>query len=71
MKIIHVYCREFKRKRQLLEKMWRSILKANILMNKTESHTILAQLLSYAFKAEIQIVGPYAVNLCQQIDTSH
>lgn len=32
-------------------------------MNKTESHTVLTQLLSYAFEAEIQIVSPYAGNL--------
>lgn len=32
-------------------------------MNKTESHTALAQLLSYAFEAKIQIVSPYASDL--------
>lgn len=49
--------------RQLLEEMWRSLLKANILMNKAESHTVLAQLLQCAFEAEMQIARPYAGNL--------
>ena len=78
-KIVYVYCREFRRKnpifplykdRQLLGEMWRSILKANILMNKIESHTVLAQLLEHACEAEIQIVTPYAGNV-SSADTHH
>ena len=50
--------------------MWRSILKANILMNKTESQSALARLLEHDCAAEIQIVSPYAGN-SSSADTHH
>lgn len=74
-----MYCREFGgiknifplyKDRQLLEEMWRSILKANILMNKTESQSALARLLEHDCVAEIQIVSPYAGN-SSSVDTHH
>lgn len=56
--------------RQLLAEMWRSILKANILMNKTESQSALARLLEHDCVAEIQIVSPYTGN-SSSADTHH
>lgn len=53
--------------RQLLEEMRRSILKANILMNRLNHILYSHSYCNIGFRAEIQIASPYAGNL--SIDT--